>query len=116
MIWKSDDNGDKQGAVLRARVARARRRSRDGGRIPELLRCRVPSSWSEQQRIAADNQPPVLTQDDVYKDSSIDTFRTMAHVRKQLVASNLVGVAFTRTDGADITRPVARLRAEVQQG
>jgi len=105
MIWKSDDNGDNkvQFSELALLVHEGAVGTADG--YLSFYEVAYPSSWSQQQRTAADNAPPVVTQDDVYKDSSIDTFRTMAYVRKQLVASNLVGVVFTRTDGADISRP-----------
>jgi hypothetical protein len=105
MIWKSDDNGDNkvQFSELGLLVHEGAVGTSDG--YLSFYDVAYPSSWSQEQRTAADNAPPVVTEEDVYKDSSIDTFRTMTHVRQQLVASHIVGVAFTRRDGADITRP-----------
>ena len=105
MIWKSDDNGD--GKPQFSELALLVHEGAVGtvGGYLSFYDVVYPSSWSLEQRAAADNTPPVITEADVYKDSSIDTFRTMTHVRKQLVASNLVGVVFTRRDGASITRP-----------
>jgi len=105
MVWKSDDNGDNkvQFSELALLVHEGAVGTADGKL--SFYDVAYPSHWTQAQCDAADNAPPLLTQDDVYKDSSIDTFRTMAYVHKQLVASNLVGVVFTRTDGADITRP-----------
>jgi hypothetical protein len=105
MIWKSDNNED--GKVQFSELALLVHEGAPG--TPEgylsFYDVAYPSSWSQAQCTAADNAPPVVSQDDVYKDSSIDTFRTMTYARKQLVASNVVGVVFTRTDGAQITRP-----------
>jgi hypothetical protein len=105
MIWKSDDNGDNkaQFSELALLVHEGAVGTADG--YLSFYDVAYPTFWTEPQRTAADNAPPVVTQDDIFKDTSIDTFRTMTYVRKQLVASNLIGVVFTRTDGADITRP-----------
>jgi hypothetical protein len=105
MLWKSDDNADNK--VQFSELALLVHEGTPG--TPQayvsFYDVAYPSSWSAEQRAAADSAPPVVTEEDVYKDSSIDTFRTMTYVRKQRVASNVVGVAFTRTDGANITRP-----------
>jgi hypothetical protein len=105
MIWKSDANGDGkvQFSELGLLVHEGLVGTPDG--YLSFYDVAYPSNWSAAQKTAADNTPPVVTEADVYKDSNIDTFRTMAYVRKTLVASHLLGVAFTRTDGADITRP-----------
>ena len=105
MLWKSDDNGDNkvQFSELALLVHEGAVGTPDGH--VSFYDVAYPSAWTAAQRTAADNAPPVVTEEDVYKDSNIDTFRTMTHVRKQLVASNLVGVVLTRKDGADITRP-----------
>jgi hypothetical protein len=105
MIWKSDNNGD--GKVQFSELALLVHEGAVGTESGYLsfYDVQYPTSWSAAQRTAADNTPPVVTEADVYKDSSIDTFRSMAYVQKTLVASNLLGVVFTRTDGADLTRP-----------
>ena len=105
MVWKGDDNldGKVQFSELGLLVHEGLVGTSDG--YLSFYDVAYPTYWTAAQRTAADNTPPVVTQADVYKDSSIDTFRTMAYVRKTVVARNLVGVAFTRTDGADITRP-----------
>jgi hypothetical protein len=105
MFWKSDDNGDSK--VQFSELALLAHEGAVGtpGAYVSFYDVAYPTSWSAAQRTAADSTPPVVTEEDIYKDSSIDTFRTMTYVRKQLVASNVVGVAFTRTDGAVITRP-----------
>jgi len=105
MIWKSDDNGDNK--VQFSELALLVHEGAIG--TPQayvsFYDVAFPSSWSAAQRAAYDSTPPGLTQEDLYKSTSFDDFRMMMYVRKQLVASNVVGVAFTRTDGADITRP-----------
>jgi hypothetical protein len=105
MIWKSDDNGDGKAQIseLALLVHEGAVGTADG--YLSFNDVQYPSYWTAAQRTAADNTPPIVTEADVYKDSSIDTFRSMGYVHKTLVASNLVGVVFTRTDGVDITRP-----------
>ena len=105
MLWKSDNNGD--GKVQFSELGLLVHEGLVGTPDAYLSFYDVayPAAWTAAQKAAADNTPPVVTEADVYKDSNIDTFRTMAYVHKTLVASNLVGVVFTRTDGADITRP-----------
>ena len=105
MIWKSDDNGDNKVQFSELGLLVHEGATGTAAGFVSFYDVAYPSTWSAAQRTAADNTPPVVTQEDVYKDTSIDTFRTMTYVRKQLVASHVVGVAFTRTDGADITRP-----------
>jgi len=99
MIWKADANGDNK--VQFSELALLVHES------PHVTFYDVafPSSWSAAQCAAYDNAPPELTQDDVYKSTSIDDFRRLTYVRQQRVATNIVGAAFTRTDGAAVTRP-----------
>jgi len=105
MIWKSDNNND--GKVQFSELGLLVHEGPVGtpGGYLTFYDVAYPTWWTTAQKASADNTPPLVTEADVYKDSSIDTFRTMAYVRKTLVASNLIGVTFTRTDGADITRP-----------
>jgi hypothetical protein len=48
-----------------------------------------------------------MANDEIYDDSNIDTFRTLAHVRMTVLASNAMGVVINRTDSASTTRPMA---------
>ena len=109
MLWKSDDNHD--GKVQFSELALLVHEGQAGtpGGFLSFYDVAYPSYWTAAQRIAADTPPAGTTDEDtyrdVYEDDSIDRFRTLQYVRNHRVASNLAGVAFTRTDGGDITRP-----------
>ena len=103
MLWMNDANldGKVQFSELGLLVHEGGIGTQDG--YLALYDVAYPDSWTAAQRTAADT--PALADDEIYEDSNIDTFRTLANVRMTLVASNLVGVVFTLKDGAEITRP-----------
>jgi hypothetical protein len=72
-----------------------------------------PASWTASQKSAADT--PALADDEIYNNSNIDTFRTLANVRKTVVATNVVGARFTKTDGVDVTRPTLEYALKFQK-
>jgi hypothetical protein len=62
-----------------------------------------PSTWTAAQKTTADT--PALADDEIYNNSNIDTFRSLAYVRKTVLATNVVGAVFTKTDSVNVTRP-----------
>lgn len=103
MIWAGDDNGDD--AVQFSELGLLVHEGGVGTPLGYLAFYDVayPTSWSAAERQAADT--PALADDEIYDDANIDTFRSLAHVRMTLQASNLVGVVFTLKDGVDVIRP-----------
>lgn len=105
LIWKSDDNGDDkpQFSELALLVHEGAVGTPQGAL--SYYEVAYPSEWTAQQKTDADNTPKPVTHDEIFLDESITSFRAADHVYGTLIASNLVGVAFKLTDGADVTRP-----------
>ena len=103
MLWKGDANGDNK--VQFSELALLIHEGGVGTSEGYLAYYDVayPANWSAEQVSEADT--PALPDNDIFKDSSINWFRTLDHVRSTLVMTNVVGATFTRTDGANITRP-----------
>ena len=118
LLWKSDANGD--GLIQLSEVA--------------LLECEMsalaadckmkyrtivyPNYWTEAQKNSADGA--ALTSTEFEDEASIDWFRTIvgtsAYGQTTLVARNIVGSEFRRSDGATVTRPVFHYLLNIQRG
>ena len=103
MIWAEDANGDN--AVQFSELGLLVHEGDVGTSSGYIAYYDVsyPASWTAAQKTAADT--PALANDEIYDDANIDTFRALANVRMTLLASNVVGAVFTRTDGVNVTRP-----------
>src|SRR5687768_1051839 len=103
MLWAGDANGDNkvQFSELGLLVHEGGVGTTSG--YVAYYDVAYPANWTAVQRTAADT--PALADDEIYSDENIDTFRSLAHVRMTLLASNVIGAVFTRTDGANVTRP-----------
>ncbi|MEA2733724.1 MAG: hypothetical protein QOE14_175 [Humisphaera sp.] len=102
MLWKGDANAD--GKVQFSEVGLLMHEGAVGTPAGYLAFYEVvyPSNWTVMEKAVADSN---WADDDIYDDDNIDSFRTRSLVRATVVASNVIGVVFTRTDGVNITRP-----------
>jgi hypothetical protein len=103
MLWAGDANGDNkvQFSELGLMVHEGGVGTSSG--YVAYYDVSYPAAWTAAQKTAADT--PALADDEIYEDSNIDTFRSLANVRMTLLASNVVGAVFTRTDGVNVVRP-----------
>jgi type II secretory pathway pseudopilin PulG len=114
MIWKADANAD--GKVQFSElglIAYEPGATADSSEI-RYYEVAYPSTWTLAQKQTADT--PALANDEIYKDSDITTFRTMANVRSTVLARSIAGTEFHRADGATVVRPTFEYLLNFQKG
>jgi hypothetical protein len=99
LIWKGDANLDNK--VQFSELALLEHDPGDGKlRYYEV---NYPNNWTDAQKTAADT--PDLADDDIYDDSSIDSFKAGTYVEATVLVEYVSGAEFHKYDGASVTRP-----------
>jgi prepilin-type N-terminal cleavage/methylation domain-containing protein len=113
MMWKSDANHDNK--VQFSELALLIHDDPAGGGNGSVIYYDVlyPTTWTAAQKTAADT--PALADDEIYKDSNIDTFKNLSNVRATTIAKDVIGVEFRKIDGSSVVRPAFEYLVSLQK-
>lgn len=104
LLWKSDSNYDwrvqfSEMALIEYRPSSA---SSDPNSV-RLYQVSFPSGWTNAQKTAADST--LTSNDEIYQDAAIDTFKNLQYVSYTTLARNVTGCVIHKNDSSATTRP-----------
>ena len=118
LLWKEDANSDRRIQLSELALLECVMAAAPADCTMQLRSINYPAHWTAAQKNTEDGDP--LTDAEFYDEASIDWFRELVaaspYGQSTLVARNVVGSEFRRSDGASATRPAFHYLLNIQRG
>jgi type II secretory pathway component PulJ len=118
LLWTQDANGDYQIQLSEMALLEAEMSGEVQNCTIKYYTLAYPANWTVEQKNTEDGT--AVTDAELYDAASIDWFRSIVqgspYGRATVVARNVVGSEFRKTDGTAVTRPTFNYLLNIQRG